>query len=160
MPRCAGCRYDLWMLPAGRCPECGREFDPADPRTLDGGQEWFTSRWALAAHVAASMCTINIFVAQHAAWCVGRLTLGHWPRPSVDDPTSIAAVVPFYWLTMALVVALPVCMIAMLILPAFAASGRRWSLALTLIGFAVVAVVMGLVLLRWDPWRAGAWIAD
>ncbi len=30
---CLGCGYLLRQLPARRCPECGRGFDPADPRT-------------------------------------------------------------------------------------------------------------------------------
>ncbi len=32
--RCRGCFYILENLPAGRCPECGRPFDPADPATV------------------------------------------------------------------------------------------------------------------------------
>lgn len=30
---CLNCFYDLRGLPTGRCPECGRAFDPDDPRT-------------------------------------------------------------------------------------------------------------------------------
>ncbi len=33
-PRCLGCDYPLLSLPENRCPECGRSFDPADPRTM------------------------------------------------------------------------------------------------------------------------------
>jgi len=31
--RCLGCGYILDRLPESRCPECGRPFDPDDPRT-------------------------------------------------------------------------------------------------------------------------------
>ena len=31
---CRGCQYDLNQLPDGRCPECGRSFDPTKPRTV------------------------------------------------------------------------------------------------------------------------------
>ncbi len=31
--RCRGCSYDLAHLTERRCPECGREFDPTDPRS-------------------------------------------------------------------------------------------------------------------------------
>jgi hypothetical protein len=31
---CLGCNYPLRGLPATRCPECGREFDPEDPWTI------------------------------------------------------------------------------------------------------------------------------
>ncbi len=33
--RCLSCKYDLKHLTVNRCPECGREFDPADARTFD-----------------------------------------------------------------------------------------------------------------------------
>lgn len=32
---CRSCQYDLAGLGAGRCPECGRLFDPADPTSFD-----------------------------------------------------------------------------------------------------------------------------
>jgi hypothetical protein len=32
--RCRTCGYDLHELRDPRCPECGRGFDPADPRTF------------------------------------------------------------------------------------------------------------------------------
>jgi hypothetical protein len=31
---CLGCNYDLRGLPEPRCPECGRAFDPNDPKTF------------------------------------------------------------------------------------------------------------------------------
>jgi hypothetical protein len=31
---CLKCGYDLWGLKENRCPECGSEFDPADPATF------------------------------------------------------------------------------------------------------------------------------
>lgn len=33
-PRCLTCDYPLLSLSEHRCPECGRAFDPADPRTV------------------------------------------------------------------------------------------------------------------------------
>ncbi len=35
MMRCLSCKYDLRNLTENRCPECGRVFDPNDPRTFD-----------------------------------------------------------------------------------------------------------------------------
>lgn len=32
---CLGCGYSLIHLQENRCPECGRAFDPANPRTMD-----------------------------------------------------------------------------------------------------------------------------
>jgi hypothetical protein len=34
---CLGCEYPLDGLPEHRCPECGCQFDPADPRTFRDG---------------------------------------------------------------------------------------------------------------------------
>ena len=31
---CHGCGYALIGLPGNRCPECGRDFDPANPHTF------------------------------------------------------------------------------------------------------------------------------
>ena len=44
--RCLRCHYPLTMLAAHACPECGRPFDPDDPRTFDEPPErprWGTS---------------------------------------------------------------------------------------------------------------------
>jgi hypothetical protein len=42
--KCNGCGYSLATLPAGKCPECGQEFDPADAAThigsIDGLIRW------------------------------------------------------------------------------------------------------------------------
>jgi hypothetical protein len=39
---CRNCGYPLVGLPSHRCPECGGDFDPADPRTfLIGQSAWF-----------------------------------------------------------------------------------------------------------------------
>jgi hypothetical protein len=45
---CLSCGYPLNQLPEHRCPECGRAFDPANPRTLSLGyplKSW--QRWLL-----------------------------------------------------------------------------------------------------------------
>ena len=34
MPRCLGCGYSLLGLTLHRCPECGKPFDPANPKTM------------------------------------------------------------------------------------------------------------------------------
>jgi hypothetical protein len=36
---CLTCGYALHGLPTPRCPECGREFDPLDPATMNMGRE-------------------------------------------------------------------------------------------------------------------------
>ena len=51
---CLGCNYPLMDLPPHRCAECGRDFDPADPETVNTGRP----------------------VPAHAAWAVGPIS---WP---------------------------------------------------------------------------------
>jgi hypothetical protein len=45
---CLTCNYSLRGLPTARCPECGREFDPMDPATMNMGRELSaTAKWVL-----------------------------------------------------------------------------------------------------------------
>jgi hypothetical protein len=43
---CVGCGYPLRGLADLRCPECGRQFDPADAMTTVGRLNWL-ARWSL-----------------------------------------------------------------------------------------------------------------
>jgi hypothetical protein len=67
-PRCRNCSYRLEGLTEPRCPECGRGFEPADPRTYSeeflemppwDGPRWFLG-WlaALAMSLAISGCFV------------------------------------------------------------------------------------------------------
>lgn len=63
LPRmtCPACGYDLRTLSSGPCPECGREFDPADPRTYIGPlPDW------LPDHDRESVAALNWFAASVA----------------------------------------------------------------------------------------------
>lgn len=44
---CKQCGYCLYALPTNRCPECGREFDPADDRTFLRRPRRKVRRWVL-----------------------------------------------------------------------------------------------------------------
>jgi hypothetical protein len=45
---CLSCNYPLWGLSTPRCPECGREFDPLDPATMNMGRELTAlAKWVL-----------------------------------------------------------------------------------------------------------------
>src|SRR5438128_3659245 len=60
---CLACNYSLHGLPMPRCPECGREFDPADPATMNMGREltpamkWLLGplRWPISAVTVCSL---------------------------------------------------------------------------------------------------------
>jgi hypothetical protein len=47
MKYCLGCSYVLDGLPECRCPECGRPFDPNDPRTFKTARSRKRWRWNL-----------------------------------------------------------------------------------------------------------------
>lgn len=49
LPHCLKCGYSLTGLTEPRCPECGREFDPLDPRSFQIGPLNRLQRAALAA---------------------------------------------------------------------------------------------------------------
>src|SRR5215207_7045524 len=45
---CLDCGYALHGLPEPRCPECGRAFDPLDPKTMNMGRELSElAKWVL-----------------------------------------------------------------------------------------------------------------
>src|SRR4051812_33799815 len=45
---CLDCNYPLFGLPTPRCPECGREFDPMNPATMNMGRELTElAKWVL-----------------------------------------------------------------------------------------------------------------
>jgi hypothetical protein len=97
---CRSCRYDLAGLAAGPCPECGALFDPADPET-------FTDLRAPRGIVALSCVVAAIpwisILSLYATWFAGRVALGHWPRPSQDDPKDIADIGLWYVLALGLI---------------------------------------------------------
>ena len=49
---CRTCGYCLYGLTVNRCPECGKEFDPADPRTFRTRPRrlwpWRVAKWGIA----------------------------------------------------------------------------------------------------------------
>jgi hypothetical protein len=70
--RCLGCNYLLRGLPENRCPECGREFDPNDPRTMNLGSvigaaaRWWLSPPGWPLFAAASAAAIILLYSYHA----------------------------------------------------------------------------------------------
>ena len=49
---CLGCKYDLRKLTITACPECGRPFDPSNPRTY---RRAFHHRWRAYLIAAAAL---------------------------------------------------------------------------------------------------------
>jgi hypothetical protein len=160
MRLCIRCRYDLRDLPAGPCPECGQRFDPADARTYLTSSEASASRWLFGLSLAAALLPLLCWLSLHLTWLVAILALGHQPRPSIDDPKDIAAIVPFYWLTLILMMLSPLAIGGLLLLPLSALSRHQWRRIALRACLAVFAIVLGVALLRWDPVNAGVWFMD
>lgn len=79
---CLSCGYPLRDLPTPRCPECGRAFDPTNPRTMSLGQPlrpW--QRWLLR---PTGWPTIALALLATG----GLIYLSRWPRPS-PEPVSV-----------------------------------------------------------------------
>lgn len=98
----------------------------------------------------------------YATWTVGRLVLGHWPRPSLDDPSSIPGLALPYFATLAFSMLLPVAAVLPIGRAGIAALMRepaagRWTLG-AVASFALV--VASVLFLRWDPNQVAVWFAD
>jgi len=86
--RCLHCNYVLRDLPVPRCPECGREFDPSDVRTINLGREITpAARWALGP--ASAVMSVGMFIiAAVAVWSL-RLPIVEQDRSLIDGALLI-----------------------------------------------------------------------
>lgn len=99
----------------------------------------------------------------YLTWAAGRATLGHWPRPSFDDPKTLGSVVGFFYdgTVVLMTVGLGVFLAAWLGVVGMAVlrPDRRRSLALVA-GVAALGMLVAVGFLRWDPLSVAAWFAD
>jgi len=86
---CLGCGHILDHLPEPRCPECGREFNPDNPRTFSSCQRT-RRRWLRPAGLILAAWPLVALAAIYANWISAWITLGHRPRSSLDDPFMIS----------------------------------------------------------------------
>ena len=105
----------------------------------------------------------SLLLALYATFLAGRVSLGHWPRASLDDPTFIGAWVPVpYTITWILLfVGLPAFAIAVLgiLYRAYCDETRRKGLLLVS-GLSIVCLVAAILVLRWDPLGVVEWYMD
>lgn len=71
--RCLGCAYALRGLTAQRCPECGREFDPADAWTMNVGRPHGRLVPALLVPVGAPTFAASVVAAGLVFWWIAGL---------------------------------------------------------------------------------------
>ncbi len=98
-----------------------------------------------------------------ATWFAARWSLGHWPRPSIDDPKQIGGWfdVPYTITGILLVAGFPAFIVAVaaLVYRACRASPERVRL-LTTAAVSVLFMIAAFLYLRWDPLRIGDWFMD
>jgi hypothetical protein len=96
-------------------------------------------------------------------WLAGWVCLGHWPRPSLDDPKSIGALVdiPYTITALLLAVGLPAFALGVLGLLYSASRDQTRRRGLLLVsGFSVLCMIAAIVLLRSDPLGIVSWYMD
>ena len=98
-----------------------------------------------------------------ATWLAGRVSLGHWPRPSLDDPKGIGGLVdiPYHLTAFLLIAGLPAFGAGVfgLLFRAYHDEAQRRNLLLVSAG-SVACMILAVVVLRWDPLGVVAWYAD
>lgn len=101
--------------------------------------------------------------ALYVTWFSGRLALGHWPRPSLDDPKDIGGITGVLYIIAGIVqmIGFPVFLTLtgfVLWFGLFRQQGRR-----TYIIYACAAaalMILAVLFIRSDPNRVGEWYMD
>jgi hypothetical protein len=157
---CLGCGYDHRGSPAGPCPECGRAFDPADPKTYGPrGLNWF-DRHLLHLSLIASAMPLVWLVLLHVNLVAARITLGRWPnRSGADDPKHIGGLAEAaYMLTVTAWLLIPIGIICNVVLVLAGAARGRWRTVAFI--FAVFFSIWAVVIAIGDPADAILWFFD
>jgi hypothetical protein len=81
--RCWQCGYPLRDLPADRCPECGRPFDPAAPATMNFGRPMGRLARAALAPLGRSPLLISVLAAG-LVWSTVRAPVPGWRFALID----------------------------------------------------------------------------
>lgn len=103
---CASCGYDLAGLPAGKCPECERGFDPGDPGTFDARPRRTRRRkWITRGAVLLAVIGLMVALAPRG-YVTGTLviddgagTVHEFERTQLVPPRWVAAATPYPWWT-------------------------------------------------------------
>lgn len=160
---CKACGYPLDHLDQPRCPECGREFDPADARTYARMPVPFP-RWVGICANFSVIIPLVALASLYTAWVVAWFELGHRPRSSIDDPKFIGGAVdhvyPLVWpILNACGLLVPLGTLLLLVLFFMCLYSKRyaqgmWFLLLLLIW------VSPILMLTFDPLRVLDWFLD
>lgn len=156
---CLGCRYWLAGLSAGKCPECGRDFDPGNPSSFSAsprrsiGYVWWLALMAAWPVLADGMVYVCFLIA--------RLSLGRWPsRGGMDDPKTIAGLeLPLALVGIMIFFSLPFVALA-LIFGWVLVRRHGVGIALMLSALACVSVALLFAMVHWDPGLVHMWLLD
>lgn len=103
-----------------------------------------------------------LLLALAITWIAGRISLGYWPRPSLDDPKQIGTLVDIpYTITHLLIIwGLPAFSIGMLwmLCDALRDKSRRTSLFPSAI--AALFMITAIVIIQLDPLGIASWFMD
>ena len=101
-----------------------------------------------------------LVVAFYGTWLTAWLTLGHMPRPSLDDPKSISMVVDIpHVCTGVLLVGFPAAVLAGVVIQ-LSITERSWSRRFLRCAVLVVTWIATIAFLRWDPLLVVEWYMD
>lgn len=98
----------------------------------------------------------------YLTWTAGRLTIGHWPRPYLDDPSIMSGIAPFYFAAAVCILLLPLAVmlpVARLVV-AISARDRSWIIRVWEGLVAYVLLIGSLGFLRLDANRVLKWFMD
>jgi hypothetical protein len=126
-------------------------------------QRWFMKSAFIRILNRASMAYGPLLLlALYGTWWAGRLSLGHWPRPSLDDPKAIDGIKAPYFATGMMLLLLPAALLAPLAAMASVwlaphAERKRTTVEALM---ALAGVVLTIAISRWDPHDVLAWFFD
>jgi hypothetical protein len=106
---------------------------------------------------------LTLLAAFYATWVAGRMTLGYWPRPSIDDPKLIgfSVDIPYFIASFLLVIGLPafIAGVAFLLYRAACDASCRTRLII-FSAFSIGYMSCAIFMIRWDPLGVVNWFMD
>lgn len=131
-----------------RAPELGNE---------DAGPLVWFSKLAIAVWCYPLLLIAILYLTWLSAW----FSLGHRPRPSLDDPTEInAGVTAIYTMAGIVLVGFPAAALIGTITQLFFVKSRSWSRRLAASILLIVFWSAVVMFLRWDPFSVMMWYMD
>ena len=98
----------------------------------------------------------------YATWAGGRISLGYWPQPSVDDPQNIPGLALPYLIIKIAQLLVPAAALLPILTATHAVLTRNPEKNWRLIDAAAITALdaASILFLRWDPHSVATWFAD